>query len=58
MQMRKKIKRGAKGATAPNKLPVDIIDLFLEALVQHFVGFVQHQHLDSSGSQRSEIILL
>ena len=33
------------------KISVDIIDLFLEALVQHLIGLVQHQHLDATGSE-------
>lgn len=33
------------------QIPINVIDLFLESLVQHFVGFVQHQHFDGPGSQ-------
>ena len=33
--------------------PVNIVDLFLESLVQHFVGFIENQHLDSASSKRA-----
>ena len=33
------------------EISVDIVDLFLETLVQHLVGLVQHQHLDPAGPQ-------
>ena len=29
------------------EVSVDVVDLFLEPLVQHLVGLVQNQHLDS-----------
>merc|ERR1719233_1515004 len=32
------------------QISVDIIDLFFESFVQHFVSFVQNQHLDTSCS--------
>ena len=33
------------------QVPVHIIDLLLEPLVQHLISLVQHQHLDASCSQ-------
>ena len=33
------------------EISVDIVDLFLETLVQHLVGLVQYQHLDPAGPQ-------
>ena len=37
------------------KVPVNVIDLFLEALIQHFVSLIQNQDFDASGSQRSSL---
>ncbi len=37
---------GGRGQVA-----VHVIDLLLEPFVQHFVGLVEHQHLDAPGTQ-------
>ena len=39
------------------EVSVNIIDLFFEPFVQHFIGLVEHQHLDGSGSQGPKIII-
>ena len=33
-------------------VPVDVINLFFESLVQHLVGFVEDEHLDAARAQR------
>ena len=33
------------------QIAVDVVDLLLEALVQHLVRLVQHQHLDGASSE-------
>ena len=37
------------------EVAVHVVDLLLEALVQHLIGLVQHQHLDVSRAQRSPV---
>merc|ERR1712180_117026 len=35
------------------KVSVNIVDLFLESFVQHFIGLVQNEHFDASSTQSS-----
>uniref|UniRef100_A0A0K8RG64 Putative translation initiation factor 4f helicase subunit eif-4a n=1 Tax=Ixodes ricinus TaxID=34613 RepID=A0A0K8RG64_IXORI len=37
---------GARG-----QVSVHVVDLLLEALVEHFVGFIEYQHLDGTGAE-------
>ena len=33
------------------QVAVDVVDLLLESLIQHLVGFVEDQHLDAAGPE-------
>ena len=39
-------------------IPVDVVDLLFESLVEHLVGFVEHQHLDTPSPQGPEQIIV
>lgn len=33
------------------QISVDIVDLFFEPFIEHLIGFVEYEHLDSPGPQ-------